>query len=86
MGDGDVQKEGDPIQRETKIGPLAIFSAGLRDRLQSSLAKKWNKELQEGGVARGDRPAPKILAHHKMIRQKLVTTRAMGVGGRWGGG
>jgi hypothetical protein len=40
MGDGEIKEEGDFIQGETKIRPLAILGASLRDRLQAGLAKE----------------------------------------------
>ena len=45
MGDRKIEKEGDPIQREAKIGPLTILSAKLRDRLQAGPTEERNKKL-----------------------------------------
>jgi hypothetical protein len=86
MGDGNVKEEGDPIQGETKIWALTIFGAGLRNRVQASVAKKRNKKLQEDGVARGDRPAHEMPANHKMVGKKLTTARATGTKCGGGGG
>ena len=67
MGHGEVKEEGDTIQGETKIGPLTILSASLRNGLHASLAKKGNKKLQKDSVARGGRAPPKMFANHKVI-------------------
>jgi hypothetical protein len=85
MGDGKIEEKGDPIQGEAKVWTLTIFSASLRDRLQSRPAKERNKELQEDGVTRGDGSAPEILADHEMIWEELISTGAVaGGGGRRG--
>jgi hypothetical protein len=85
MSDGDVEEEGDPIQGEAKIRPLTILGASLGYGLQAGPAKERNKKLQDDGVARGDRAAPKILADHKMIWQELIATSAVGIGDGGGG-
>ena len=57
MGDGKIEEEGDPIQREAKIRTLTILSTSLRNGLQTRPTKERNKELKENGVTRGDRSA-----------------------------
>ena len=81
MGDRNVKEKGNPVQGETKIRSLTILGASLRNGLHTSLTKERDEELEEDGMARGDRTALQILADHEMIRQELITTGAEGVGG-----
>jgi hypothetical protein len=75
MGDRDVEEEKGATQVETKIWPLTILSASLRDRLHAGIAKKGDKKLQDGSVPRGGRTAPKRDADHEVIRQELTAAK-----------
>jgi hypothetical protein len=51
MGDGDIEKEGVPVEREAEIRALPILRASLRHRLEARLTEKGDEEMKKRGVA-----------------------------------
>ena len=73
MGDRNIKKEGESIQREAQIRSFSTLNLSLRDGLKASVTQKSYKELEEGVVAGSDRSPP-------CLRPRGVKTKAKASG------
>jgi hypothetical protein len=80
MSDRQIQEQGEPVQREAQIWPLAVLGPSLWNRLKASLAEKGDQKMKEGVVTGGNGVSAKEAAGERVIRRGVAAASADGSG------